>query len=806
MVAKWEVNLDTAISSAGVPDSFWSSRRIALISFIAIVGLAGCGLAFTIFALDVQSAARAYVNGNGYWSKAHIQANYHLTRYSYSGDPRALQQAREALAIPLGDRRGRLALDKEPPDLEAAREGFLAGGNHPDDISGIIWMYRYFADDLFFADAVAIWREADQYILAMDKVADKLEAAFDNGQVNADKVRELRQELVALNQKLRPLDAAFAETLADGSRWLSEFLVTVSIIILILIVVGAALIFRWATRSIASSESKFRATFRHAAVGMAQLQLDEHFLDINESLCLILQRSRDELLQTDLNEITYPPDRLNDETNFRALMQGAVESYVVDKRLLRSDNTPVWCKLTLSRVGENMDLPRYLIVVIEDVSEAHRLSSELSYQATHDSLTGVINRVEFETRLQDAIRDALDKDNRHTLCFMDLDQFKIVNDTCGHVAGDALLCHVVEVLDQQLRRGDVLARLGGDEFGIIFIECDINSAQPVAEKLRKALSGFNFIWEGATFNITVSMGLVEINAATSDANTLLKSADTACYSAKDQGRNQVHAYSETDLVLAARRNEMEWVSRIRDAVNHDRLQLFAQEIQSLVQPDSKRYEVLVRLIDMDGRLIMPDMFLPAAERYNIATLVDRWVVKSALAAMQAHPEWLARIEALHINLSGQSISREEFLYHIEELLDHYAVPATKICFEITETAAISSLAEARRLMESLGRRGCQFALDDFGSGLSSFGYLRSLPVDMVKIDGCFVRHLNEDDVHLAMVRSISEVARIMNKLTVAEFVDSEATLAILRELGVNYGQGYAIHKPCSLDELITQIR
>lgn len=798
--------MGTVVRADVVNRGLKSSRRVALISLVAMIVLASCGLVFTIFALEIQSGARAYVTGNGLWSKAHLQATYYLSRYSYSGREEDLQQARQSLAIPLGDRDGRLALDAEPPDLEAARRGFLVGANHPEDIDNLIWMYRYFSDYLFFREAVEIWREADQSILALDRIADELEAEYNSAQSSTDRIADLRRQLVGINQGIRPLDIAFTETLANGSRWLKSFLSAISFIVLFIVIAGAAVIFIWANRNIARSEDKFRATFQHAAVGMAQLRADESFIDVNDSLCHILQRSREALLNTSLAEITHQPDRSNDAENFRALMQGDIQSYAVEKRLLRMDDSLVWCKLTLSRIGSHMDFPHYLIAVFEDVSEARRLSSELSYQATHDSLTGIINRVEFERRLDNTIQEAAAQNTHHTLCFIDLDQFKVVNDTCGHMAGDELLRHVSVALQQQLRRGDVLARLGGDEFGIIFVECDIEAAGHVAEKLRNALSNFSFVWEGARFTITASMGLVEIDAHTSSAGMLLKAADTACYSAKDHGRNQIHVYSETDLMLAARRNEMEWVSRIREALTHDRLHLAAQCIQSLHADQCKRYEFLVRLVDLDGTVVMPNTFLPAAERYNIATLIDRWVVNTSMVIMQEYPDFIASLEAIHINLSGQSISREEFLRYIEGLLDTYQVPANKICFEITETAAMSSLFDARHFIESLRERGCQFALDDFGSGLSSFGYLRSLPVDIVKIDGSFVRNLNNDEVHLAMVRSIAEICRIMDKLVVAEFVDSEETIATLTNIGIHYGQGYAIHKPCKLDELLIKTR
>lgn len=783
--------------------TFNSSRRVALVSLATILLLAASGLVFTLFALNIQSAARAYVTGNGLWSKGQYEATYYLFRYSHSGNPDHLQQARQALAVPLGDHKARLALNKSPPDIETARKGFLQGGNHPEDLDDLIWLYRNFSAFPFFSEAIDIWQRADEHIMALQSVARELEQAYAKGSVSAGRLSQLRERLAEINKEIRPLDRAFSETLNQGVRYLRSVLIFLSVVVLSLICAGATAIFIWATRSIASTENKFQATFHHAAVGMAQLSPDETFMDVNDSLCRVLGYDRSELLNMNLMEITHEEDRNKDADDYRELMKSDLESYTVEKRLLCRDGSISWCKLTLSRVGQYLDVPRYIIAVIEDISEARRLSTELSHQATHDALTNTINRAEFETRMRETIRNASVESVNHTLCFLDLDQFKIINDTCGHIAGDALLQQVTEMLRQNLRRGDTLARLGGDEFGIIFSACEINSARGLAEKLRSVLSDFVFMWEGATFNITASIGLVEIDETANDPVKLLREADTACYTAKDQGRNQIHIYNDMDLAVAARRNEMEWVSRVREAVSKDRLQIWAQLIQSLRRPSELRYEVLVRLIDNDGTLIMPDAFLPAAERYNVATLIDRWVVKTTLSQLEQCPDHLSRLSACHINLSGQSISREDFHHFVQQVLDDHDVPANRICFEITETAAVSNMTEARKFIGSIGRRGCTFALDDFGSGLSSFGYLRSLPVDILKIDGSFVRNMDADDIHHAMVRSICEIGSLMNKQTVAEFVESDAIVTQLREMNVDYAQGYAIHKPVLLDALLS---
>jgi len=792
------------MSSLFLIEPFQSSRRVALISLLVIFMLALFGLGFTMAALEIQSAARAYISGESFWSKGQQEAVYALTRYARTGDERYYHKARKALAVPLGDHRARLALNETPPDREAARAGLLQGNNHADDIDGMIWLYLHFSEAPYFKRAIEIWSEADQYILRIRVLAEQMHAELRGPGSSQAVIDDYVRRLERINAEVRPLEVAFSNTLGEGVRWLREMLFFLSLLVLLIVVCGVAFIFLWSTRRIATSESKFRATFHHAAMGMVQMTPDEGFLDVNEALCHILGRSREQLLEATLAELTSPQDRRKDAAEFRMLLDGQLESYSVEKRLLREDGQPAWCKLTLPRVGEFLDLPRYLIAVIEDISEARQLTTRLSHQATHDSLTDVINRAEFERRLREAIRNARVEQVRHTLCFVDLDQFKIINDTCGHRAGDELLKQVTQILKQHLRRGDVLARLGGDEFGIIFADCNIEAARLVAEKLRHALSEFFFGWRGATFNVSASMGLVEINESSTEAGALLREADTACYAAKDQGRNQLHVYHDSDIAVATKRSEMEWVSRIREAIADERLRLYAQRIDRIGDPGpGLRYEVLVRLIDEDGQLIYPGTFLPAAERYNIATLVDRCVFRDCLRLIAEYPDHIRRLDACHVNLSAQSISRRDFHDFVHEILDAGLVPAEKLCLEITETAAVSNMIEARRFMDSLGKRGCRFALDDFGSGLSSFGYLRSLPVDIVKIDGSFVRNIHQDDIHFAMVRSITEIGRLMGKDIVAEFVENDDVITRLNEIGVDYVQGYAIHRPCPVRELLT---
>ena len=472
-------------------------------------------------------------------------------------------------------------------------------------------------------------------------------------------------------------------------------------------------------------------------------------------------------------------------------------------RMRHKDNSISWVRATGKAVVSKDDSANVL-VVCEDITEARRLSKQLSYDASHDALTGLFNRREFEIRLQRALETAQAENVEHAVCYLDLDQFKIVNDSCGHVAGDELLRQLAAALKTCVRSGDCLARLGGDEFGVLLENCPLKFAVRVAHSLLRTVRDFQFVWDNKSFPIGVSIGLVPVDNRSETINDLLMAADSACYAAKDHGRNRIHVYQQDDKELAERHGEMQWVIRIKRALEQDRLLLYAQTIAPVQEgiEQGKHYEVLVRMADEDGRVVPPGAFLPAAERYNMSTSIDRWVLRTILNWLGHHSDHLDKLFMCSINLSGLSLGDETFLSDIMSDIPKSSVPPEKICFEITETAAISNLQVAIHFIQSLKDLGCNFALDDFGSGLSSFAYLRNLPVDYLKIDGMFVKNIAEDSIDLAMVKSINEVGHVMGKKTIAEFVEDEAILEKLVEIGVDYAQGYGIGKPGPIGEMI----
>ncbi len=435
------------------------------------------------------------------------------------------------------------------------------------------------------------------------------------------------------------------------------------------------------------------------------------------------------------------------------------------------------------------------VMVFHDVTQNRSLSRQITWQASHDSLTGLVNRHEFEQCLEQAVINARTHNLAHALCYLDLDQFKIVNDTCGHAAGDELLRQITTLLQTKIRQSDILARLGGDEFGALLYQCSLEQAIRVAEVMRETIQEFRFVWQDNIFSIGVSIGLVEINANSENRASLLSYADAACYAAKNKGRNRVHIFQSDDEELLQQRGEMQWVSRITKALAENRFCLYFQTIVAIAPTATEEIhcEILLRLRDEEGNLVAPMAFIPAAERYNLMPTIDRWVIKTLFKSWSLAEHDSKTIYA--INLSGTTINDDQFISFLREQFALYQVPPQSICFEITETVAIANLTKACQFISELQRYGCRFSLDDFGSGMSSFAYLKTLPVDYLKIDGGFIKNIIENSVDDAMVEAIARIGNVMGVKTIAEFVENDAILQRLKALGVDYAQGYGVAKP-----------
>jgi diguanylate cyclase (GGDEF)-like protein len=458
-------------------------------------------------------------------------------------------------------------------------------------------------------------------------------------------------------------------------------------------------------------------------------------------------------------------------------------------------------EITASHIRDRKDSIIGTVLVFHDVTEMKGMAKQLSYHATHDSLTGLMNRREFENEIDHAITSAQREQIEHVLMYLDLDQFKIVNDTCGHLAGDELLRQISMLLHGIIRNVDTISRLGGDEFGVLLFGCGLDNATRIAEKLRQSVKDYKFAWKGKSFDIGASIGLVAVTSETTNKAEALSAADSACYVAKDQGRNRIHIYLPDDESIALRQGELMWIQKIKDAMIDDRLRLYYQPVMPLNErKNAKVYcEFLLGMLDKNGKIVPPMAFIPAAERYQIMSSIDRWVIQTILRMAAEKNDIFERYDIFAINLSGQSLCDNDFLDFILVQLADQAIDPTKICFEITETAAIANFQLATQFISKLRSMGCSFALDDFGSGLSSFAYLKKLNVDYLKIDGSFVKDLHEDPVNHAMVQAINQLGHVMGKKTIAEFVESKSLLTRLRKIGVDYAQGYAVQRPQLLD-------
>jgi diguanylate cyclase (GGDEF)-like protein/PAS domain S-box-containing protein len=788
---------------AVMPLALGRHRLFRLVSpFIAVILLQ----AFLAgVSLEVLSSVRAYVGGESLWSKGQKDAIHFITLYSQTGEDQYFNQFRLVVAVPLADRAARYALEKETPDLNAARDGFIGGGNHPDDIPGMIRLFRYFRDVPYMATAIAHWRATDPFLDQLTSLADTIHEEFSNVANITQRSKARKDQIDLIDQQLAPSAIAFTRSLGEGSRSIKILLTAanlstaISLILLIVFHTRKMVRQRLAFESALKSE-KERAEVTLASLGEAVICTDaggglNYMNPVAERLigCTIAEAQG-----SPLSALFSIVEEASEKESNHLLDKSLCEGVMIDRlRLVRPDSSSV----AVSIIGAPLHSDGKVagtVLVLHDMTREQEFVAQLSWQASHDELTGLANRRELESRLEYTLQKMSHQRGDHSLMFLDLDQFKVVNDTCGHAAGDQLLRQTSTLLKENAGAGALLARLGGDEFGVLLRNCDADSAARIAERLRLTVQELSFVWNGCTFNISVSIGLVHITEADT-VEEALKAADMACYMAKEKGRNRIQVYHPSDSELVQRVGEMSWVQRIRNGLEEQRFCLFAQEIRALndTQPDSSRVELLLRLRDEDGNLVLPGSFMPSAERYGLMPLIDRWVVRNAfrLLASRLSSPGSTRLSSCAINLSGVTFGDDDFIDFVSLQFEIHRVPPEMVCFEITETNAIANISNARCFIQSLKRLGCRFSLDDFGTGMSSFGYLKHLPVDSIKIDGSFVKEMLNSKVDRAMVEMVVHMAKVMGKGVIAECVESQDILEALREIGVDYAQGYAIGRP-----------
>ncbi|MCK4951596.1 MAG: EAL domain-containing protein, partial [Gammaproteobacteria bacterium] len=493
------------------------------------------------------------------------------------------------------------------------------------------------------------------------------------------------------------------------------------------------------------------------------------------------------------------------DPNFLQPVQDCLENLVTvknetDVSLIECNGSQYEISYSISPIMNHKNELIGSVIVFQHMDKERGMSEMIAYQATHDELTDLINRREFERRFKKLIETANDKAS-HVLCYIDLDQFKVVNDTCGHYAGDQLLKQIGHLLESEVREEDTLARLGGDEFGVLLENCELEDALRIAEQLIDVVKKYRFIWEGKTFEVGIGIGIVQVTSENILPSEVMSFADSACYIAKEKGRNMIHVYQPDDDAMIKRKGEMQWVHRITEAYTQELFVLYAQEIVPVANRThgGKHYELLIRMLDESGQIIPPMEYVTAAERYNMMADLDRWVIHNAFDLIHRYEERIEKenlkTKIFAINLSGQSLNDSKTMSFLKEEFTRYPKLASSVIFEITETAAISNLSQAYDFISTFKGNGVKFALDDFGSGLSSFAYLKNLNVDYLKIDGEFVKDMDCDPINFAMVGSINQIGHIMGIKTIAEHVVSDDIRDMLMELGVDYGQGNWLSEP-----------
>lgn len=560
-------------------------------------------------------------------------------------------------------------------------------------------------------------------------------------------------------------------------------------------------------QNLAESEQRNRTILDSTAEGIYGLDLDGLCIFCNVACLRILGLSeQSELIGKNLHQLIHhthidgssykEEDCPINRANF-----ASKKCHVDSEILFRPDGSSFPAEYWSHPIIESGNVSGCVVTFL-DITDRRQKEDELIYQASHDSLTGLLNRLEFEKRLTESLETSNIENNEHAMLFLDLDQFKVINDTCGHAAGDELLRQISEVLSSSIRHDDTLARIGGDEFAILMQTCTLEQANRVAEIILNAVNKFQFAWEDNIFRIQISIGLIPVLTETQPISELFIQADAACYLAKDAGRNRIHVHHPNDSEMAKRHGEMQWVAKIYSALDESRFLLYAQPIVPIKKQDKRHFELLLRMKDTSSNIVSPGAFLPAAERYDIIQQLDHWVIENGFKLLSESPDFLESINFVSINLSGKSLTNRNLLEIIIKSRELNKIDAQKICFEITETAAIANFNNALKFINELKEIGFRFALDDFGTGLSSFEYLKKLPVDFLKIDGLFVKEIIGNPIDYQFVKAINGIGHVMGMETIAEFVESDEILEKLKEIGVDYAQGYAVGKPVPFEPLI----
>ena len=583
-------------------------------------------------------------------------------------------------------------------------------------------------------------------------------------------------------------------------------IIIISIIILVLTVLTAAYVISRITKTekqLHFEKELAQITLHSIGDGVITVNKDYLIKTINpvaETLADV--KSEDIINKNILSIYESESEKKRSEINGN-IIQSGIQRSIFDFSLTKKDGSKFDVEHTIAPIIDHSKNILGAVIILRDVTEVRTMEKRLSFQATHDALTGLINRREFELRLQHIIQKARREKISYSICFLDLDKFKIINDTSGHAAGDEFLKQISKTIQSLLRKTDVLARLGGDEFAIILDGCSTHKAKTICNQIIKTIKDTRFSWGKNSFETGASIGIVPITKMTVSVTEVMSSVDAACYEAKDKGRNRMQVFEPNNAEFVQHQIETSWIQKIKNAIIENSFELYFQELRNInpQYPTPKTIEILIRL-NNNGKIVSPDSFMPTAERYNLMPMIDEWVISNAFDFIKKYKETHNSDIRVAINLSGQSLSEDSVLNLItNKLRKNKDLKKELICFEITETAAIANMSKAIEFIASVKQMGCKFSLDDFGSGLSSFSYLKNMPVDNIKIDGIFIREINTDPINKVFVESIHNISKIMGIKTTAEYVENENILKCIKEIGIDYAQGYHIAKPCPIKTL-----
>lgn len=780
-----------------------SYDRKLTIQAVALIGVGLLLVGLLLGALRLQTSLQFWLYAHHRWAQAETQMADALEGYAASGDESFLRRAETAMEIPMGARLARQAADLRPMDQEGVRQGLIALGIDKRDTDGMAWVYSKMAHWPYISVAIDAWLKAEPEIDRLAELGIAIKADVDAGKLTPSRVLAYRQAIAQIRTRVDRHVSRFGDVLTSSLRVLRGVLVAISVLLFIAFVVLFLYILRRFISRIRSSEGWLRASFDQANVGMLQLANDGHIRYANAAASRLLGLATESCQEHKLQDfIVY-----RDQQRFLRAMRGEADDSPMEDGdqylLLTADGRQQIVRASLNQVAEDegMDLGGMRFAMIEDVTQAHAMGVELARQARFDDLTGLLNRGELLRRIGHVLQELKEGRLAHlSVCLIDLDRFRFINESVGLRVGDRILQVIAHRLHDAMGRVGHAGRLGSDQFVMVLPGMDSGDAMAFAARIAEALSEPDQELADSTMTPTTSIGVVSVDRLYTSASEVIAAAATACERAKQAGRNRVRLLVREENTGDSRRSPVDWATEIRAAMAADRLELYAQRIESCRVDDLQlQVEVLLRLRDADDQLIAPDRFLPVAEMYGLTMAIDQLVLSKAVAAIQGYLAAGGTPMLFFINLSASTVGDPDFAVYVRQLLDKDRALAHLLCFEITESGVMANLEQATAFMDMVRQRGSKVALDDFGTGQSSFSQLRVLPVDIVKIDGSFVRDIDRDASSEVLIRSICQMSHVLGKHTVVEWVERREDADRMRALGADYMQGFGLHRP----ELLT---